>query len=118
MSTPKVEVQSRAHGDCRPTPGRPGTRSLAGTKSATSTEFPWSLQTSFYPMNFITQGATRLLMAEDIEEGAVRYLVTALGLSQIGYRDWITARTCDTVEQGFFRIPHDSTVVRDLPHGF
>ena len=49
-------------------------------------------------------------MAQDIEEGAVRYLGETLGLSQIGYRDWITARTCDAVEQGFFRIPHDSTV--------
>ncbi len=37
-------------------------------------EIPWSLQTSFYPMEFITKGATRLLMDEDIEEGSVRYL--------------------------------------------
>ena len=30
-------------------------------------------------MDFITKGATRLLMAEDIEEGAVRYLAETIG---------------------------------------
>jgi len=29
---------------------------------------PWSLQTSFYPMDLVTQGAHRLLEAEDIRE--------------------------------------------------
>ena len=70
---------------------------------------PWSLQTSFYPMDFITKGATRLLMAEDIK-GAVRYLAETIGLKQIGYRDWITARSPDRIEQAFFRISHDPTV--------
>jgi len=49
-------------------------------------------------------------MTEDIEEGAVQYLADQLGLPQIGYRDWITARTCDGNEQALFRIPHDSMV--------
>jgi GntR family transcriptional regulator len=70
----------------------------------------WSLQTSFYPMEFITQGATRLLMAEDITEGAVRYLADTIGLRQIGYRDWITARSPDDNEQKLFGLSHDSTV--------
>ena len=34
---------------------------------------PWSLQTSFYPMGFALKGADQLLLAEDIEIGAVRY---------------------------------------------
>ena len=55
-------------------------------------DIPWSLQTSFYPMDFATKGATRLLMAEDIQEGTVRYLAESLGVRQVGYRDWITAR--------------------------
>ncbi len=71
---------------------------------------PWSLQTSFYPMELIANGATRLLMAQDIAEGAVRYLGEALGVEQIGYRDWITARLPDDNEQRFFGIGHDSTV--------
>jgi GntR family transcriptional regulator len=73
-------------------------------------DLPWSLQTSFYPMEFITKGATRLLMAEDIQEGAVSYLAETIGLTQIGYRDWITARNPDDNEQAFFRISHDASV--------
>ena len=45
-------------------------------------DIPWSLQTSFYPMDFITKGATRLLMAEDIMEGTVRYLAETIGVNR------------------------------------
>ena len=61
--------------------------SAAGRKS-----FPWSRQTTFYLMDFITKGATDLLMAKDIEGGAVQYLADKLGVKQTGYRDWITGR--------------------------
>ncbi len=65
---------------------------------------PWSLQTSFYPMSFVTEdGASRLLIAEDIAEGAVCYLADH-GHRQIGYRDWITARASDDNEQRFFGV--------------
>jgi GntR family transcriptional regulator len=110
MSDPKVEIQPARTVIAARLRVPPRTQVVSRHQELFIDGFPWSLQTSFYPMEFITQGATRLLMAEDIEEGAVRYLGDALGLSQIGYRDWITARTCDAVEQGFFRIPHDSTV--------
>jgi GntR family transcriptional regulator len=73
-------------------------------------KIPWSLQTSFYPMDFITKGATRLLMAEDIPQGTVRYLADTIGINQVGYRDWITARGPDPNEQGFFNLAHDATV--------
>jgi GntR family transcriptional regulator len=110
MTTPKVEIQSAATAIAARLRVAPGTQVVSRHQERFIDGFPWSLQTSFYPMEFITHGATRLLMAVDIQEGTVRYLGDTLGLSQIGYRDWITARTCDTVEQGFFRIPHDSTV--------
>ncbi len=72
---------------------------------------PWSLQTSFFPMEFVTSGkAPRLLMAEDIPEGGVGYLEQALGVKQTSYRDWITARSPDENEQKFFDIAHDSMV--------
>src|SRR6266568_1641969 len=35
---------------------------------------PWSLQTSFYPMTLVQQGAIRLLEATSIDGGAVSYL--------------------------------------------
>lgn len=109
-SVPKVEVQ---------TPPEVITRRLrvGSTAQVVSRHqerqidgIPWSLQTSFYPMEFIIKGATRLLMAEDIPEGAVRYLADTIGVTQIGYRDWITARLPDDFEQRYFGIGHDTTV--------
>jgi GntR family transcriptional regulator len=84
-------------------------------------EVPWSLQTSFYPMSFATEGgATRLLVAQDIGgderepdpgrpipadqvTGAVAYLAEH-GHKQFGYQDWITARAPDDNEQRFFGV--------------
>ena len=110
MSTPTVEVQAARTVIAARLRVPPGTQVVSRHQERFIDGFPWSLQTSFYPMEFITRGAIRLLMAEDIEVGAVQYLGDMLGLSQFGYRDWITARTCDSNEQAFFRIPHDSTV--------
>ncbi len=79
---------------------------------------PWSLQTSFYPMDFVTRGATELLMARDIEGGAVRYLASTLDVRQVGQRDWITARNPDKNEQDFFELAEDATVFAIYRTGF
>lgn len=71
---------------------------------------PWSLQTSFYPMTLVQQGAVRLISAESIDEGTVRYLGDALGLKQVGYRDSIAVRAPDENETSFFKIPADGQV--------
>lgn len=71
---------------------------------------PWSLQTSYYPRAFFSQGAERLMDTDDIEEGTVRYLADVLGLRQIGYRDRITVRSPDAAEAGFFNVPQDGRV--------
>lgn len=65
---------------------------------------PWSLQTTFYPMQFFTRGATRLLMAEKISEGMVRYLEAELGIKQAGWRDTILARSPNEYERVFFEL--------------
>ena len=74
---------------------------------------PWSLQTTFYLMDFITKGATELLMARDIETGAVRYLADEIGIKQTGYRDWITGRLATEDEQTLFGIGHNAAVFVD-----
>jgi GntR family transcriptional regulator len=79
---------------------------------------PWSLQTSFYPMDFVAKGATRLLMAQDIAEGTVRYIAEAIGIRQTGYRDWITARSPDPDEQAFFGLGYDVTVFENFRTAF
>ena len=71
---------------------------------------PWSLQTSFYPKEFVMQGASRLIEADDIRDGTVKYLADTLGLRQVGYRNWIRVRSPDVTEGGFFSLPKDGRV--------
>ena len=71
---------------------------------------PWSLQTTFYPMQFVQAGAVRLIQADDIHEGAVRYLAAELGITQVGFRDRIAVRSPDQNETAFFKLPEDGRV--------
>ena len=71
---------------------------------------PWSLQTTCYPMELVTLGAHRLLMAEVIDTGSVAYLKESIGLIQVGYRDQILVRAPVESEIRFFRLPDDGRV--------
>jgi GntR family transcriptional regulator len=71
---------------------------------------PWSLQTSFYPMDLALKGAQRLFQVDNIEEGAVEYLRVTLGLEQVGYHDMIVVRVPDAEETSFFKLPEDGRV--------
>jgi GntR family transcriptional regulator len=71
---------------------------------------PFSLQTSFYPMSLVEQGALRLIQAPDISEGTVTYIRNQLDLSQVGYRDKIKVRAPDPGETTFFKLPDDGRV--------
>jgi GntR family transcriptional regulator len=73
---------------------------------------PYSLQTSFYPMELVTKkdGATRLLQAENIEGGTVDYLKNH-GIEQVGYRDRITVRGPDENEKRFFGLRDGVAIV-------
>jgi GntR family transcriptional regulator len=117
-STPKVEIQVPSAEVSRRLRVPPKSQVVSRHESRYIDDIPWSLQTSFYLMEFITRGATRLLMAEDIEEGAVNYLATTVGVKQVGYRDWITARVPDATEQSFFGLAHDATVFEVFRTGF
>ena len=66
---------------------------------------PWSLQTTFYPMQFVEAGAVRLIQAVDIHEGAVATWQTELGIKQVGYRDKIAVRAPDRTRRAFFKLP-------------
>jgi GntR family transcriptional regulator len=71
----------------------------------------WSLQTSYYPFEWVRRGAERLLDPEDIPEGAVEYLAEKIGLRQVGYRDLIFARPTNETEQTLFNLTHNHTVL-------
>lgn len=71
---------------------------------------PWSMQTSYYPMEFADRGAEQLRSPRNIDDGTVQYLKDTLGMRQAGYRDWITVRTPNATEADFFKIPSDGRV--------
>jgi GntR family transcriptional regulator len=71
---------------------------------------PWSLQTTFYPMSLVDNGATRLLQVKDIQAGAVVYIEETLGIKQAGWRDRIEVRAPDRNETDFFSLPDDGRI--------
>jgi GntR family transcriptional regulator len=71
---------------------------------------PWSMQTSYYPMEFADRGAQRLRSARNIDEGTVEYLGRTLHVRQVGYRDRITVRTPNATEADFFKLPPDGRI--------
>ena len=71
---------------------------------------PWSLQTSYYPMDLSERGAKQLLLADDIKEGAVKYLGDVLQLKQVGYRDRIAVRRANENELSFFGLREDANI--------
>jgi GntR family transcriptional regulator len=71
---------------------------------------PWSMQTSYYPMDLVTRGANRLLDTDDLAQGTVKYLSDTLQVEQVGFRDLIAVRAPDANEAAFFRLPYDGRV--------
>jgi len=119
VSTPRVEIQAASEEIALRLRMPPGAQVVSRHQERSIDDTPWSLQTSFYPMEFVTSGkAPKLLIAEDMPDGAVSYLETVLPIQQIGYRDWITARNPDRNEQEFFGIQHDATVFQIFRTGF
>lgn len=62
---------------------------------------PYSTQVTYYPMDFVTQGATRLLEAKDFDKGVVEYL-RSCGIDQVGWRDLFTIRPPEESERAIF----------------
>ncbi len=77
---------------------------------------PSSLQTSFYPMQFVLDGAVALLEATDIKAGATVYVEQKLGIRQAGYRDRLTVRPPNGGEVSFFKVPDDGSVLMVVVH--
>jgi GntR family transcriptional regulator len=77
---------------------------------------PSSLQTSFYPMDFVEHGATELLRATDITDGATKYVEGKLAIKRAGYRDRLRVRAPNSGEVRFFGVPDDGTVLMVETH--
>jgi DNA-binding GntR family transcriptional regulator len=75
----------------------------------------WSLQTTFYPMSLVDRGALRLMLEEDIPEGAVQYLEDTLGIKEVGWRVTFIVRPPDMAETAFFDLSEvSSTAVVEI----
>jgi GntR family transcriptional regulator len=111
VSVPKIEIQQAAGGRVASELRMPdGESFLSRHQERYIDETPWSLQTTFYPMSLVERGATDLILARDIEDGAVRYIEEKLGRKQTGWRDRITVRRPDTHESAFFKLPDDGRI--------
>jgi GntR family transcriptional regulator len=71
---------------------------------------PWSLQTTYYPMYLVEQGAAFLIRAENIDQGALSYIEETLHIKQAGWRDRLTVRAPDSSEADFFNLPEDGRI--------
>jgi GntR family transcriptional regulator len=61
-------------------------------------------------MEWVTRGASRLLIAENITDGIIGYVEDVLGIKQVGLHDLITARVANSHESAFFNLPEDGQV--------
>ena len=83
-ATPRVEIQE-ASGDIAGALGLDkGAELVIRHQERFIDDELWSMQTSYYPMTFVEQGATRLLAVKDIAEGTRHYLDEAIGVQEIG----------------------------------
>jgi GntR family transcriptional regulator len=109
-SDPRVEIQSATGEISARLEVTDGTQVVSRHQERRIKGIAWSLQTTFYPMQFVLDGATKLIEATNISEGAVRFLEEKFGLKQTSYRDWVTVRAPDSNEAEFFELPTDGRV--------
>jgi GntR family transcriptional regulator len=109
-SDPRVEIRKATAMVARQLRLKEGARVVSRYQQRFIDDEAWSLQTSFYPMDFVTRGADRLVDAVDVEEGIVKYLEVELGLKQVGYQDLITVRPPDQEESVFFDLAENASV--------
>ncbi|MFB4310825.1 GntR family transcriptional regulator [Actinomadura sp. GTD37] len=104
VSQVKVEVQEGTKVIARYLQMKTGSEFISRHQEIFLDDKPWVLQTSFYPLEFATAGASRLLLPRDIPEGAVAYLGKTLGYREVGFHDEIKARVPDENEKRFFSL--------------
>ena len=107
---PRVEIQLAGKNVSERLRVPPGTNVISRHQRRFIDGQPWSLQTSYYPMCLSDRGAKQLLLAEDIEDGAVKYLGDVLQLKQVGYRDRIAVRRANEHELSFFGLREDANI--------
>jgi len=109
-SEPRVEMQKASRVIAQALRIAEGTDIVSRHQQRFIDDTPWSLQTSFYPIELVEKGATRLIQATDIGGGAVAYIAEKVGIKQAGYRDSIAVRRPNEIETTFFKLPDDGRI--------
>jgi GntR family transcriptional regulator len=110
LSVPRVEIQV-AYGVVAAELGLAAGASVVSRHQRRLIDgVPYSLQTTFYPMALVERGASRLIQATDIAEGAVHYLEDLFKFKEAGRRDRFAVRAADANESAFFVLPDDGRV--------
>ncbi len=109
-SVPRIEIQQASGVIAEELQLAEGSTAVSRNQQRFIDGTPYSLQTTFYPMRLVELGAVRLIQAENLQFGAVRYLEETLGVKQVGWRDRITVRAPDTTEAAFFKLPEDGRI--------
>jgi GntR family transcriptional regulator len=119
-SVPRVEVQAATGNIATRLRVPEGTQVLSRHWERFIDGTPWSLQTTFYPLDLVRRGASRLLIPDDIPGGSVDSLRETIGLIQVGYRDRILVRAPDENEIAFFGLRDDgrTSVVSIMRTGY
>jgi GntR family transcriptional regulator len=106
-SDPKIEIQkaSNSVAVARQLRLQPTEQMVSRHQERRIDGIPWSLQTTFYPMRLVREGADRLLETETIKPGALPYIEEALGLKRAGRLDLHEIRIPDKNETDFFGLP-------------
>jgi GntR family transcriptional regulator len=110
VTVPRVEVQQASGRVASLLALAEGTMVISRYQERSIDETPWSMQTTFYPMEWVNRGASRLLIAENITDGIIGYVEDVLGVKQVGLHDLITARVANSHESAFFDLPEDGRV--------
>jgi GntR family transcriptional regulator len=110
FSTPRVEIQLASRNVSERLRISAGSNVISRHQQRFVGDQPWSLQTSYYPMKLLEQGARLLIQADDIKQGTVKYLEEALQLKQVGYRDRIASRRANGEELRFFGLREDARI--------
>lgn len=109
-TTPKVEIQQADPEIAKDLGLNVGSPVVIRHQQRRIQDELWSMQTSYYPMKFVTDGATRLLDVEDIVGGVRNYLEGALDIKEIGSHDTMKVRVPNAGEAAAFRIPDDGWI--------
>jgi DNA-binding GntR family transcriptional regulator len=110
VNTPRVEIQQASAGIAAELQLEDDSTVVIRHQQRFIDGMLWSMQTSYYPLHFVTDGAARLLAVEDITEGVRAYLDSALGIKEVGSHDTMRVRAPNPGEAVAFKIPDDGWI--------